>query len=89
MFRIAPTLPSPEDTTDHPMNRVFTAWCEAIAPYLAEHGDNRMSIDQMAKLAWSSLHGQLGLWWNLPPADRARELAGLRDSLLVALFGRS
>jgi AcrR family transcriptional regulator len=96
LFRIGPTLSSPPESVRHPMQRVLDAWCEATVPFLREArstdsaGDaaGRPGAHQAAKLLWSGLHGQFGLWWNVSDVSDESELDGLRDSLLSALFGR-
>ncbi|MET9087663.1 hypothetical protein ABZX77_38255 [Streptomyces sp. NPDC004237] len=71
------------------MERVLNAWSEAVAPYLSEAEGTRITdAEEMAKVLWSALHGQFGLWWNVADLADARELAGAREALLLALFGR-
>ncbi|MER5754498.1 TetR/AcrR family transcriptional regulator [Streptomyces sp. NPDC002088] len=90
LFRIGPGLPPPDHLPRHPMTQILDAWCEAVTPYLATTGRGTGSTDQIAKLLWSSLHGQLGLWRNVSQnTDDNTGLDELRDSLLSALFGRS
>ncbi|WP_327672710.1 MULTISPECIES: TetR/AcrR family transcriptional regulator [unclassified Streptomyces] len=90
LFRIGPGLPPPDHLPRHPMAQILDAWREAVTPYLATTGRDTGSADQIAKLLWSSLHGQLGLWRNVSQhTDDNTGLDELRDSLLSALFGRS
>ncbi|HEY1702758.1 MAG TPA: TetR/AcrR family transcriptional regulator [Trebonia sp.] len=91
LFSTAPTLPPPERPGDHPMCRVLDAWREAVAPCVDEAAGvaGPLTADRCAKLLWSGIHGQFGLWRNAPDAISETELMALRDSLLFALFGRS
>ncbi|MFJ5102395.1 TetR/AcrR family transcriptional regulator [Streptomyces sp. NPDC088554] len=95
VFRTGPALAPP----GHPRERVVTAWSEAIAPYFAHlarttgAAPGPLDAEQAAKVLWSGLHGQFCLWWNASDAtdtdtDTA-ELGGVRDALLLALFGRT
>lgn len=89
LFRIGPSLPPPSRSTPHPMSQVLDAWQEATTPYLNEAAaDTRLNGEQAAKLLWSSLHGQFGLWWNVSDVTDHTELDSLRDSLLLGLFNR-
>ncbi|MFC4507761.1 MULTISPECIES: TetR/AcrR family transcriptional regulator [Streptomyces] len=96
LFRIGPTLSSSPEPARHPMGRVLDAWCEATVSYLDEargmdatsDPDGRPDARQAAKLLWSGLHGQFGLWWNVSDVSEASELDELRDSLMSSLFGR-
>ncbi|MEV8548033.1 TetR/AcrR family transcriptional regulator [Streptomyces sp. NPDC051572] len=93
LFRIGPDLPPLPDAQVHPMGVVLDAWIEAVAPCLPESAsidENSLDAEETAKLLWSGLHGQFGLYWNIPdtakPLGRT-ELDSLRSSLLLALFG--
>jgi AcrR family transcriptional regulator len=90
LFRIGPGLPPPESLPRNPMARLLDAWSTAVTPYLVATGRDPDSSELTAKLLWSSLHGQLGLWRNVAfqETDDAA-LDEVRDALLVALFGRS
>lgn len=92
LFLTGPSLPSPPESLGHPMKRLMDAWCEATAPYLAAAGEgtgDRLDARLAAKLLWSGLHGQFGLWWNVSDVSDASELHELRDALLFSLFGRT
>lgn len=89
LFRIAPGLPTPEHLPQHPMSVILDAWRDAVTPFLVAT-DPDADYDRTAKVLWSSLHGQLGLWHNVSrAANDDAELDRLRDALLLALFGRS
>ncbi|MEV8546860.1 TetR/AcrR family transcriptional regulator [Streptomyces sp. NPDC051572] len=90
LFHTGPALPPPERPAYHPMNRLLSAWRQAVAPYVDEEPDRGgpLTGDRVAKLLWSGLHGQFGLWRNAPEAIGEKELMALRDSLMFALFGR-
>ncbi|MFJ8019437.1 TetR/AcrR family transcriptional regulator [Streptomyces sp. NPDC096311] len=88
LFRIAPSLPPSTELAHHPMHQVLEAWRAAVTPYLTVAvGADAARCDQVAKLLWTSLHGQLALWWNLSGVP-VSELEELRDSLLREFFGR-
>lgn len=90
LFHTGPALPPPERTGRHPMSRLLRAWRQAVTPCVDED-DGRvdpLTADRVAKLLWTGLHGQFGLWRNAPEAIDETELRALRDSLLFALFGR-
>lgn len=89
LFRIGPGLPPPDTLPRHPMEQLLDAWRRAVAPYLAATGRDPASVDLTAKLLWSSLHGQLGLWRNISQQAPNKNLTDLRDGILIALFGRS
>ncbi|MCD7439720.1 TetR/AcrR family transcriptional regulator [Streptomyces lincolnensis] len=89
LFRVGPSLPSRPESVPHPMQPVLDAWREAVAPYLRETEEVRVTDDErLAKVLWSALHGQFGLWWNVSDITDASELVGARESLLLAVFGR-
>jgi AcrR family transcriptional regulator len=90
LIRTGPNLPAPENISDHPLGRLLETWREAVAPCMAEAADEvgPLTGDRVAKLLWSGLHGQFGLWRNSPDAVGEVELMALRDSLLYALFKR-
>ncbi|WP_063820050.1 TetR/AcrR family transcriptional regulator [Streptomyces caniscabiei] len=89
LFRVGPLLPSRPESIPHPMEHVLDAWREAVAPYLSEaEGMNVTDDEQVAKLLWSALHGQFGLWWNVSDIARPDALADAREALLLAVFGR-
>lgn len=89
LFRVGPTLPPPRGRQQHPLQQVLEAWQEAVGPYLNSGPGTAQGGQQTAKLLWSGLHGQFGLWWNISDDSGDEELVQLRDSLLTALFGRS
>ncbi|MET7539605.1 hypothetical protein [Streptomyces sp. NPDC005507] len=71
------------------MTQLLDAWHEAVTPHLVAEGRGPDTGDLTAKLLWSSLHGQLGLWRNVSQQADDNALEQLKDALLVALFGRS
>ncbi|UIX29150.1 TetR/AcrR family transcriptional regulator [Streptomyces sp. GQFP] len=93
LFRIGPDLPPLPDAQPHPMGVVLDAWIEAVAPCLPKSvpvAEGSLDAEQTAKLLWSGLHGQFGLYWNIPDAAKPlgrTELDALRESLLLTLFG--
>ncbi|MFF5010525.1 TetR/AcrR family transcriptional regulator [Streptomyces phaeochromogenes] len=93
LFRIGPDLPPLPDARVHPMGVILDAWIEAVAPCLPESvraAEDSLDAEQTAKLLWSGLHGQFGLYWNIPDAAKPlgrTELDALRESLLLTLFG--
>jgi AcrR family transcriptional regulator len=90
LFRIGPSLPPPTHLDHHPMEPVMAAWREAVEAYHEVSPSGPLSSDEVAKLLWSSLHGQLGLWRNVVGhVSDAGELDGLRESMLLAVFGRT
>lgn len=89
LFRIGPGLPPPLGLPRHPMEQLLEAWCAVVTPYMVASGRADHSVDLTAKLLWSSLHGQLGLWRNVSQQADEGALDELRDALLVTLFGRS
>ncbi|MFC4507774.1 MULTISPECIES: TetR/AcrR family transcriptional regulator [Streptomyces] len=91
-FLTGPSLPPPPESVGHPMERLLDAWCEATVPYLSEAGagvGGHLDARLAAKLLWSGLHGQFGLWRNVSEVSDASELDELRDALLFSLFGRT
>jgi AcrR family transcriptional regulator len=90
LFLTGPALPPPEWPAYHPMTRLLVAWRQAVAPCMDETAGpgHPLNGDRVAKLLWSGLHGQFGLWRNAPDTIDETELMALRDSLLFALFGR-
>ncbi|MEV4036322.1 TetR/AcrR family transcriptional regulator [Streptomyces umbrinus] len=89
LFHVGPLLPSPPQSIPHPMQRLLDAWCEAVVPYLGEaEGIGVTDGRQLAKVLWSALHGQFGLWWNVSDLTDASDLVDMRETLLLAVFGR-
>ncbi|WP_419703061.1 TetR/AcrR family transcriptional regulator [Promicromonospora sp. NFX87] len=88
LFRIGPGLPPPQGLQQHPMARLLDVWRETVVAYLTATGHGSDGADLTAKLLWSGLHGQLGLWRNVSPLADDVVLEDLRDGILRALFGR-
>lgn len=90
LFRTGPTLPPPEQPGNHPLARLLNTWRETVAPCLDDAAGiaGPLTGDRVAKLLWSGLHGQFGLWRNAPDTIDNTELMAMRDSLLFALFRR-
>lgn len=88
LFRVGPGLPPPQALPIHPMARLLEVWRETVTAYLERTGGDPGAGDLTAKLLWSSLHGQLGLWRNVSPLADDAVLEELRDAVMKALFGR-
>lgn len=90
LFRIGPSLPPPTHLDRHPIEQVMAAWRQAVDAYREVSPGDRLDNDQVAKLIWSTLHGQLGLWHNVVGhVEDPGELERLRESMLLVIFGRS
>lgn len=90
IFHIGPILRVQQESAGHPAIRVLQVWEDAVGAYLGDSGRTPAGLTavEAARLLWTGLHGQLGVWWGLSHNDPRRAVQDLREVLVRALFGR-
>lgn len=71
----------------HPVQQLPDAWTEILAPCTGQFSDVSITAQMRAKLLWSGLRGQSGLWRNVA-GSAVEELEQIRDALLRSFSGR-
>ncbi|MBF4997269.1 TetR/AcrR family transcriptional regulator [Nocardia aobensis] len=89
IFHMGPMLLVQQESAGHPALRVLEVWEDTVGAYLGDSlTPGGLTAVEAARLLWTGLHGQLGVWWGLSHNDPRRAVQDLREVLVRALFGR-